>query len=102
MFLARFHWKLVNLTRSLPEVLHYQDDITTLLLEQIVAVPIEDVSTYIKLIQAFGRDIQDDLSKHFHKIFKVLASLIDSVSMSSLQSPEIAGQIIETLSFLLK
>eukprot|EP01032_Pedospumella_encystans_P036266 gene36266-41027_t len=105
----KFHWEMSQLTQSLPELLHHQGKVVTILTNQILNVPEQDLATYFNLVSVLARDLKEDLQPHFHKLVQTLLAVVNKVAYSSMNSkgtssanPELTGKLFESLSHLLK
>jgi hypothetical protein len=95
--------------QSLPELIHHQKKVVSILANQMVSVAVQDLPSYLNLTSVLARDLKGDLAPHFHKLVQTLVSLVGKVAYSSLTingpvaaNPELTGKLFECLSHLLK
>ena len=102
--LRQFYYVLWPLVQSLPEVLHHQQEIVNLLCERLQTVPVETLPSFLKLVAVFAKDLGPEMGKHFHALFGVLSKRLGAIAVDEdgHLRPELAGQAIECLSYLLK
>ena len=99
----RFYYKLWPLTQSLPEILHHLSTIVDLLIDRLEHVLDDSLPSILRLVSFLARDLQDDLFPYFHPLMTSVLNRLQTGSKSRTGlNPELVGNMIECISYLLK
>ena len=99
----RFYYKLWPLIQSLPEILHHQQAVVDSLIDRVENVSDDSLPSVLKLIASLAKDLQEDILPHFHSFMTaLLRRLHTSYKDIHWLNPELAGNIVESMSYLIK
>ena len=99
----RFYYKLWPLIQSLPEILHHQQAVADLLIERIENVLDDSLPSVLKLVASLAKDLQEDLFPHFHALMAALLRRLQALHKANHGlNPELAGNVVESISYLIK
>ena len=99
----RFYYKLWPLIQSLPEILHHQQAVVSLLIERVENVRDDSLPSVLKLISSLAKDLQEDILPHFHSFMTALLRRLHSLHKETHGlNPELAGNVVESISYLIK
>ena len=101
----RFYYSIWPLVQSLPELIHHQEQIVTMLETNVREASADNLSSFLQLISVLGRDLEDDLYPHFHRLFGLLVKHVDNVVYTGIggaPNPELTGRLFECMSYLIK
>eukprot|EP01041_Mallomonas_annulata_P001346 gene1346-2596_t len=96
----RFYYEIFPLVQSLAELLYHLPQLIDKLDNKIHTVPLNELTSYLHLISVLSRDTEEEFGPFFHRIFSSISQL--STNNSNQLTPEIAEEIFECLSYLLK
>ena len=101
----RFYYTIWPLVQSLPELIHHQEQIVTMLETNVRDASADNLSSFLQLISVLGRDLEDDLYPYFHRLFGMLVKHVDNVVYTGIggaPNPELTGKLFECMSYLIK
>ena len=100
----RFYYKIWPLTQSLPELMHHQSEIVSMIVECLEIAPADALPSFLHLTSVLAQDLHADMGKHFHTFMGVLTKRMASVVYDETghPRPELVGKMFECISYLLK